>query len=179
MRTAAWCVFVIAVLSACDGASDPNSVEIPPSGPSFAQITMNGAPWVPETRAYFRNGDFLSFGFDRRVTGTPVSEGIGFFLPGFTGEGSYPLRGTADSSFYAGYGTVNSSTGTGGGILTTGADPGMLRITGFDPTDSTVAGTFHFLVDPDPSQLSGTLSFEGTFRVRPSEQLSAEGRRMP
>ena len=58
-----------------------------------------------------------------------------------------------------------------GGVLTAAADPGVLHITGFDPSDSTVAGTVHFTVRFNPSPPLQTSSFEGSFQVRPSEQL--------
>jgi hypothetical protein len=149
--TARWAC-ILAVLAACDGALDPSKDEIPTEGPAFAEITLNGAAWVPGIRSDFRNGDYLSFGFDRPMPGTLQSEGIGFFLPGFTGTGS--------------------------SILTTDADPGLLRITGYDPTDSTVEGAFRFVVHSNFSSIP-TRSFEGSFRIRPSEQLSAGGQRTP
>jgi hypothetical protein len=176
MRTAAWHVLVIAALTACDGASDPSRTEIPTAGPSFAEITLNGDAWVPGIRSYFRNGDYFSFGFDRPVPGTLQSEGIGLFIPGFTGVGSYSLGEFTASTPSAGYGV--SSAGSGGAILTTDDDSGLLRITGYDPTDSTVAGTFHFVVHSNASP-TPTRIFQGSFRIRPSEQLSAEGARTP
>jgi hypothetical protein len=171
MHTAARCLLVVAVLTACEGASEPNAEEIPTSGPSFADITINGDAWVPETRFYFRTGDYLSIGFDRYVPDTPLREGIGLFVPGFTGEGSYPLGRFTDSTPGAGYGFADSSNGTGYGWSTADGDPGLLRITGFDPSDSTVAGTFRFVLRLDSSQPSRITSYEGSFRVRPSEQL--------
>jgi hypothetical protein len=170
MQTAARCLLILVVLTACEAASDPTPVEIAPSGPSFADITLNGEAWAPETRFYFRNGDYLSIGFDRYVPGTALREGIGFYVHNFTGEGSYSLRRDTDSTSSASYGSVDTSSGTAYGYGTVDADPGLLRITGFDPTDSTVAGTFHFAIH-DESDPAHTTSFEGSFRVRPSEQL--------
>ena len=141
------------------------------SGPSFADITRNGAAWTPETRFYLRTGDYLSIGFDRYVPGTVLREGIGFFVHSFTGEGSYLLRGLTDSTASASYGTIDTAAHSGWSIGTSDAEPGVLQITGFDPTDGTVAGTFHFVLHLEPSEPSRTTSFEGSFRVRPSEQL--------
>lgn len=170
LQTGARYLLIIVALAACEAASDPTPVDIGTSGPSFADITLDGEAWTPETRSYFRNADYLSIGFDRYVPGTPYREGIGFFLRNFTGEGSYALRGP-DSTSSAGYGSVDTSAGTGGGIGTVDTDPGLLRVTGFDPTDSTVAGTFRFVLHLDGSAPARTISFEGSFRVRPSEQL--------
>lgn len=144
---------------------------VPASGPSFADITRDGAAWTPETRFYFRNGDYLSIGFDRYVPGTVLREGIGFFVHSFTGEGSYQLRASTDSTSSASYGAIDTAAHSGWSIGTTDAEPGTLQITGFDPADSTVAGIFHFVLHLDPSEPSRTTSFEGSFRVRPSEQL--------
>jgi hypothetical protein len=170
MHTAARYLLTVAVLTACDGASAPTPVEIETPGPSFADITINCDAWTPETRGYFRNGDFLSFGFDRYVPGTTHREGIGLVIPHFTGEGSYPLRHAADSTASAGYGVIDTSAHTAVGMGTVDAKPGLLRITGFHPTDSTIAGTFHFVAAFDVSP-SDTTSVDGSFRIRPSEQL--------
>jgi len=171
MQAAARCLLIIVAVAACEGASDPTPADVTTSGPSFADITINREAWAPHNRFYLRNGDYLSIGFDRYVPGTARSEGIGFLVPGFTGEGSYLLGRGTDSTASAGYGTTDASTGFGYGYSTDDADPGMLRITGFDPTDSTVAGTFRFVLHLDASHPSRTTSFEGSFRVRPSEQL--------
>ena len=77
------------MVTACGDSTGPGS-EITTSGPD---ITRDGEAWVAETRFYFRNGDYLSIGFDRYIPGTPMSEGIGFLVPGFTGAGSYRLGG--------------------------------------------------------------------------------------
>jgi hypothetical protein len=146
---------------------------VPATGPSFADITRNGDAWAAETRFYLRNGDYLSIGFGRDVPGTDFGEGIGFYVPGFTGEGSYLLGDMSDSTSSASYVTGETGAHTAWSIGTVGAEPGVLQLTGFDPIDSTVAGTFHFIVHLDPSHPSQTTSFEGSFRVRPSEQLPA------
>ena len=172
-HAAALRLLVIVVVTACGDAAGLSS-EITTSGPSFADITRDGDAWVAETRFYFRNFDYLSIGFDRHVPGTPTSEGIVFLIPGFTGEGSYRLGGATDSTPAGGYGETDASTNTGWGVTTIDGRPGLLRITGFDPTDSTVAGTFRFIVQIDPSRPSTVTTFEGSFRVRPSEQLPAE-----
>ena len=171
-HAAAWRLLVIVVVTACGDAAGLSS-EITTSGPSFADITRDGDAWVAGTRFYFRNGDYLSIGFGRYAPGSPTSEGIGFLVPGFTGEGSYRLGGVTDSTPAAGYGSSESGTNLGVWFNTVDSKPGVLRITGFDPTDSTVAGTFRFVVLLDLSRPSTATTFEGSFRVRPSEQLPA------
>ncbi|HEU4648728.1 MAG TPA: hypothetical protein VFS33_06675 [Gemmatimonadales bacterium] len=153
---------------------------VPVSGPSFADIMRNGDAWAPETRFYFRNGgyaygDYLSIGFDRYLAGTILREGIGFYVPGFTGEGSYVLRSLTDSTAAASYGIGDAHSAHS--TETIDAEPGVLQITGFDPIDGTVAGTFHFVLHLDPSEPARTTWFEGSFRVRPSEQLPSAGAR--
>jgi hypothetical protein len=55
------------------------------------------------------------------------------------------------------------------------ASRGLLRITGYDPADSTVAGTFRFVVQLDPSNPSSTTSFQGSFRKGPDRSWAHEG----
>jgi hypothetical protein len=80
-----------------------------------------------------------------------------------------------DSTPAAGYGVVDASTNSGWGVNTTDSEPGLLRITGYDPADSTVAGTFRFVVQLDPSNPSSTTSFQGSFRKGPDRSWAHEG----
>jgi hypothetical protein len=87
---------------------------------------------------------------------------MGVALRTFAGVGDYPLSDLSSES-YGFYGVTNTSTATGLGFQTTSAHPGLARISGFDPADSTIAGNFRFdIVFPDGTKTS----FAGSFRLR-------------
>ena len=64
---------------------------------------------------------------------------------------------------FGSYGVINYTNNTAIGISTKSAHPGHLRISGFDPADSTLAGSFRF----DLYNWEGAkTTFAGTFRLR-------------
>jgi hypothetical protein len=133
-------------------------------------VTADGKPWPPATRFLFVVGDYVSFSFDRYLPSTTLRAGVGFYVHGWTGITTRLLADPA-SSAYATYGFVDASTGTAAGVPSSTALPGALRITGYDPSDTSIAGTFSVrLADITGDPRHFTL-FEGSFRIRPSEQL--------
>ena len=151
------------LLIGCGDSTGPDQAEPGTSGPEFVTMTRDGNPWVPETSSFSMLGPgHASFGWDRYIAGTPYREGIAILLHNYTGVGDYVLSDPAADG-YGAYGVSDTSTNTSTGVATTSAHPGRLRISGFDPADSTMAGNFRF----DLYSYEGTrTSFAGSFRLR-------------
>ena len=91
-----------------------------------------------------------------------LREGVSFLIRGFTGAGDYALS-EGPTENLASFGVSDYSTNSGLHFGTTSAHPGNLRISGFDPADSTIAGNFRFEIHfPDGTRTS----FAGVFRLR-------------
>ncbi len=165
-RTARF-AYIVAIaampLLGCGDSGGPDEDEPGTAGFEFVTITRDGKPWQAETSGFHMIGPgHASFGWDRYIPGTHYREGIAIMLRSFAGAGDYLLsEGSTENQ--ASYGLINLSNNTATGVGTTSAYPGRLRISGFDPADSTIAGNFRF----DLHLSDGTrTSFAGVFRIR-------------
>ena len=126
-------------------------------------MTRDGEPWVTQSSSYDMLGPgHASFGWGRPMAGAPYYESVVILLGNFRGVGDYVLSDPATDAFGS-YGVISTTQNIGSGISTTSAHPGLLRISGFDPADSTLAGSFRF----DLYNYEGArTTFAGTFRLR-------------
>lgn len=64
-------------------------IDVPVTGPSFAAVTRNKAPWSAERRSLYQIPGYTSFAFGRDIPGTPYREQIAFIVKGELTVGTY------------------------------------------------------------------------------------------
>lgn len=164
-RTLVLLAAVIAGLS-CGDSGGPST-----SGPSFFTVSVNGAPWYPDTSVGILFGvtpdsGTLDLVAARRIPGQDQT--ITLAIRDFPRLGTRALSditGTATgvvTIYYTADSTLPPPTTT---YFSTPQLPGTLRLTALDQTDSTVVGSFAFtgITTPDTAP---HLSLSGSFRLR-------------
>jgi hypothetical protein len=156
-------LLALALLSGCNA-----STSLGTAGPLFTSVTLDASPWQPDTAFAVLNGanggivtiSLLRFPFP----GTPAVEPLAITLAAFTGTGTYALTDALGDN--QAYFPVRDTLGQTPLIFSTrSSHPGHIVITAYDPTDSTIAGTFSFTVfgQTDTTRLH---TFTGQFRLR-------------
>jgi hypothetical protein len=156
-------LLALALLSGCGDAGGPGA-----GGRLFTSVTRDGLPWTPDTAFAILPsgaGGIATITLSRSpVPGTPALEPLSIILESLAGTGTYQLTGGLGPN--QGYYPVLDSLGQLGLIYSTQSfDPGQIVITGYDPTDSTIAGTFSFTVYGQ-TDTTRHYAFAGQFRLR-------------
>lgn len=167
--THTWLVaaLALAVVLGCSDSSDPGpSTE----GPPFFSAKLDGAAWLPDTMIAVEVGAPTDTSLNVTAVlqlGDSAEQEVTLAVGGFHGSGTYPLAGLSTP----GVGAFSISQVDSGFItstlifLTDSLRNGSLTISGFDRSDSVVAGRFSFEAAASPDT-AGQRRLSGRFRIR-------------
>ncbi len=150
----------------CGDSGGPNG-----SGAPFFTATLDGAAWVPDTSLGILSGLSPDSGTLNLIAARLVpgeDQTITIAIRDFPRLGAIALSDTTGPAtgvvgiIYTNSPTLPPPSTT---YLSTAQEPGLLRITSHNQTDSTVAGTFAFTAVTSPDT-APHLTVSGSFRLR-------------
>ena len=152
-------LLALGLAAACSDPSGPGL-----NGPPFFNATVNGSLWSPEiSQGYCVDAD-LDIYANRSASPSTGSEVLVVSLGDLPRLGSFNL-GDSASGRSAIFVVFPLSTGSKKTYSTRSQDPGQIKITGLDLTDSLVAGTFQFRAT-DITNPTDQRTIAGEFRLR-------------
>ncbi len=157
----------VGVVIGCGDTSDPGPGT---EGPPFFSAQLDGAAWIPDTMIALAAGspNDTSLNVTAALSlGDSAEQEVTIAVGGFHGTGTYPLAGISTPGVGAfSHMQVDSGVITGTLVfLTDSLLTGSLSISGFDRTDSIVAGRFAFEAATSPDT-AGHRRLSGRFRIR-------------